>query len=107
MEKGNGWISNEVGGGETTNRLLIDLSVIQLRIKSKDMDILILKTNIRNKKSVKAVAPLLDGRNNISRWNIDLHDIDKVLRIESKDMELTEVVQLIKQAGFYCEELAG
>jgi len=70
------------------------------------MEILILKTNISSKKHVKAVAPLLDGQENISRWNIDLNDIDKVLRIESTEMELTEVVQLIQEAGFYCEELA-
>jgi hypothetical protein len=71
------------------------------------MEVLILKTNIRYKKNVKAVAPLLNGRNSISRWNIDLEDIDKVLRIESDNMELTEVVQLIQEAGFHCEELAG
>lgn len=71
------------------------------------MEVLILKTNIRFKKQVKAVAPLLDGRQNIARWNIDLNDVDKVLRIESKDIQLTEVVQLIHTAGFHCEELAG
>ena len=71
------------------------------------MEVLILKTNIRYKKHVKEIAPLLDGRNSISRWNIDLNDVDKVLRIESNDMELTEVVQLIQEAGFHCEELAG
>jgi hypothetical protein len=49
---------------------------------------------------------LLDGRDSISRWNIDLEDIDKVLRIESNDIELTEIVQLIHNAGFQCEELA-
>ncbi len=70
------------------------------------MEILILKTNIRNRRHVKAVAPLLDARENISRWNIDLNDIDKVLRIESTEIEITEVVQLIQEAGFYCEELA-
>lgn len=71
------------------------------------MEVLVLKTNIRYKKNVRAVAPLLNGRNSISRWNIDLEDIDKVLRIESDNMELTEVVQLIQEAGFHCEELAG
>ncbi|HMC84885.1 MAG TPA: hypothetical protein VKI61_05140 [Chitinophagaceae bacterium] len=70
------------------------------------MEVLILKTNIRYMKQVKTVAPLLDGRDNISRWNIDLEDIDKVLRIESNDIELTEIVQLIQDAGFHCEELA-
>ena len=70
------------------------------------MEVLVLKTNIRYKKHVKEVAPLLDGQNSISRWNIDLNDVDKVLRIESDNMELTEVVQLIHEAGFHCEELA-
>ena len=71
------------------------------------MEVLILKTNIRYKKQVNKVAPLLNERNSIARWNIDLNDIDKVLRIESDDMALTEIVQLIEEAGFYCEELAG
>ena len=71
------------------------------------MEVLILKTNIRYKKQLKTVAPILDGQNNISRWNIDLNDIDKVLRIESNDLEMEEVVQLIQEAGFHCEELAG
>jgi tRNA G26 N,N-dimethylase Trm1 len=71
------------------------------------MEVLILKTNIRYKKQVKEVAPLLNGSDGISRWNIDLEDIDKVLRIESNDMKITEVVQLIQEAGFHCEELAG
>ena len=71
------------------------------------MEVLILKTNIRYKKQLKAVAGLLDGQDNISRWNIDLNDIDKVLRIEANDLEMEHVVQLIQEAGFYCEELAG
>ncbi len=71
------------------------------------MEVLILKTNIRYQKQVKVVAPLLDNRQSIARWNIDLNDVDKVLRIESKDIQLTEVVKLIHAAGFQCEELAG
>ncbi len=71
------------------------------------MEVLILKTNIRYKKNVKAVASLLDEQHRIYKWNIDLKDIDKVLRIESDELELNEVVQLINNAGFHCEELAG
>jgi len=70
------------------------------------MEVLILKTDIRSKKHVKVVAPLLNNHDDISKWNIDLNDVDKVLRIESNDIRLTEVVQLIQKAGFHCEELA-
>ncbi len=71
------------------------------------MEVLILKTNIRFKKQVKAVAPLLNSLNSIANWNIDLQDVDKVLRIESPGMEIAEAVQIIRSAGFHCEELAG
>ena len=70
------------------------------------MEVLILKTNIRYKKHLKDVAPLLNGQDSILRWNIDLQDVDKVLRIEADDMALNDVVQLIQEAGFHCEELA-
>ncbi|MFT3935611.1 MAG: hypothetical protein QM726_18430 [Chitinophagaceae bacterium] len=70
------------------------------------MDILILKTNIRNKRQVKTVAPLLDEQPGITRWNIDLMDIDRVLRIESTAVAMPAVIQLIQEAGFHCEELA-
>ena len=69
------------------------------------MQVLILKTNINSKRQVKAVAPLLNNQEQIARWNIDLHDVDKVLRIESAELAAEEVVQLISEAGFFCEEL--
>ena len=70
------------------------------------MEVLILKTNIRYKKHLKEVEPLLNGQHNILRWNIDLQDRDKVLRIESAELPINEVIQLIQNAGFHCEELA-
>jgi hypothetical protein len=70
------------------------------------MQVLVLKTNIRYKKHLKEVAPLLNGQHNILRWNVDLQDRDKVLRIEAAALAINDVIQLIQQAGFYCEELA-
>ena len=70
------------------------------------MQVLVLKTNIRYKKHLKEVAPLLDSQQNIFRWNVDLQDRDKVLRIESAALPINDVIQLIQNAGFHCEELA-
>jgi copper chaperone len=70
------------------------------------MQVLVLKTNIRYKKHLKEVAPLLDGKHNILRWNVDLQDRDKVLRIEAAALPVNVVIQLIQNAGFDCEELA-
>ncbi|HTL09545.1 MAG TPA: hypothetical protein VL307_14840 [Chitinophagaceae bacterium] len=69
------------------------------------MELLILKTNINNKRQVKTVAPLLNRQARIARWNIDLHDVDKILRIEAAELHADTVVQLITEAGFFCEEL--
>ncbi len=70
------------------------------------MQVLVLKTNIRYKKHLKEVAPLLDGQHNIFRWNVDLQDRDKVLRIEAGALPVNDIIQLIQEAGFHCEELA-
>ena len=70
------------------------------------MEVLVLKTNIRYKKQLKEVEPLLNNQDSILRWNIDLQDRDKVLRIESTALPINDVIQLIQNAGFHCEELA-
>lgn len=70
------------------------------------MQVFVLKTNIRYKKHLKEVAPLLNGQQNILRWNVDLQDRDRVLRIESAALPVNDIIQLIQNAGFHCEELA-
>jgi short-subunit dehydrogenase len=68
-------------------------------------DILIFKTNIRYKKDLHKVAPLLKAEQKIRCWNVDLGDIDKVLRIEAEELTTGQVTELIQQAGYQCEEL--
>jgi uncharacterized pyridoxamine 5'-phosphate oxidase family protein len=70
-----------------------------------DADILIFKTNIKLKKDALKVQPILQGMQNILRYNIDQGDIDNVLRLEVVNIPAITIVQLISQAGFYCEEL--
>ncbi|HMH23926.1 MAG TPA: hypothetical protein VK563_19205 [Puia sp.] len=71
----------------------------------KTSDVLVFKTNIRYKKDLSRVAPLLKAEQKIQCWNVDLGDIDKVLRIEAEELTTGQVTQLIQQAGFKCEEL--
>jgi hypothetical protein len=40
-----------------------------------------------------------------SKWNIDLHDIDKVLRVESIDLTPEAIANVVQMAGYYCVEL--
>lgn len=69
------------------------------------MNILVFKTNIRRKKQINLVGSYIRTEPKIMKWNIDLHDIDKILRIESPDIHPETVERLLQKAGYYCEEL--
>jgi hypothetical protein len=70
------------------------------------MDILVFKTNLRSRKRVSALAPHLENMKGIVRWNVDLQDIDKVLRIECASISARAIEKNLQQAGYFCEELS-
>ena len=41
------------------------------------------------------------------KWNFDLDDCDRILRIEYEDLSVGELMSAMHTAGFMCEELAG
>jgi hypothetical protein len=64
--------------------------------------ILVFKTTIKNKTQVRKVAPLLNGLlSPCAKWNFDLSDCDKVLRIESLYNPIDEkvIIQVIQNCG--------
>ena len=70
------------------------------------MQLFILKTNIKSKQKAATLAPLFENINSVLDWNVDLQDIDKVLRIEAKEtVKESEIINLIRTQGFYCETL--
>jgi copper chaperone CopZ len=69
------------------------------------MEVLVFKTNLRFKKQINAVTPHINNLHGVTRWNVDLYDKDKVLRIESQDLSPRKVEATLQQAGYYCEEL--
>lgn len=68
-------------------------------------NVLVFKTNLRFKKDIEKVKPLLEKLTNIEHWNIDRDDIDKVLRVQSSTVCSEQIVDIIKSAGYACEEL--
>lgn len=69
------------------------------------MKIHILKTDIRTKRNVKTLASFLTD-SSIERWSVDMHDIDKVLKIVTKeDTDEKYFIELIQSQGFFCETL--
>lgn len=69
------------------------------------MEILVFKTNIRNKRQVNIIKPFLKNIEDIREWNVDLQDIDKILRIESIKTSAKDIESIITKAGFECQEL--
>ncbi|MEM6841000.1 MAG: hypothetical protein AAF632_02135 [Bacteroidota bacterium] len=70
------------------------------------MNLIILKTDLTSKKKVRLIAPTLDQHPNISRWNVDTQDIDKVLRIEATaQLSEQKMLRLLQQAGVQGEAL--
>jgi hypothetical protein len=69
------------------------------------MEVLVFKTNIRYKKNVSAIHPHIAKQPGIIKWNVDLKDADKILRIETVDLHPAKIEGIIKNAGYKCEEL--
>lgn len=69
------------------------------------MEILVFKTNIKGKKQVSDIGKYFNDQPFITKWNVDLLDIDKVLRIETPGVASPVIVSLVTNAGYYCEEL--
>jgi hypothetical protein len=70
-----------------------------------DLFILVFKTDIQHREDIQKLKPLLDTKIGASRWSVDLSDVDFVLRVESQRNENQTIIEMIKQAGYHCEEL--
>lgn len=70
------------------------------------MKILVFRTDIKTDKMLEMVKPVLNNHPVISDWSVDTEDIDNVLRIEASDqLNESEVIDLIKPYGLFCEAL--
>ncbi|MBC7920723.1 MAG: hypothetical protein H7Z75_06485 [Ferruginibacter sp.] len=68
-------------------------------------EVLVFKTNIRSKRSLRKLGPLFNNLPGIGTWHVDLADREKVLRIESSGIAPTQVIGLLRQLEFECQEL--
>jgi tRNA(Ser,Leu) C12 N-acetylase TAN1 len=68
-------------------------------------DVLIFRTNINTLEKVKKTDQLLSKHKGIQRWNIDLEDCDKVLRVETAMLQKESVIGILKSHEIFCEEM--
>lgn len=69
------------------------------------MDILVFRTNLRYKKNISEAVRHIEKIPGIQRWNVDLKDCDKVLRIESTNLAPHVVEKTLTDIGYFCKEL--
>ncbi|WP_426484305.1 hypothetical protein [Flavobacterium sp. 2] len=66
----------------------------------------IFKTNIS---AINAECPahyVLNNHKNIEQWSIDCEDVDCVLRVVSETLKPHEIITIITNLGFECQELS-
>lgn len=67
--------------------------------------IYVFKTSVKNKRHIRQLSPLLNNLLRQSKWNFDLADCDKILRIDSEENIVSKIKGLLNIHRFYCEEL--
>lgn len=68
-------------------------------------NILVFATNIKTESDKQKINNVLNNNPEILQWNIDLEDIDCVLRIVSKTLSEEQIIQLIDNQNFECTAL--
>lgn len=69
-------------------------------------NLFIFGTNLQTEKDKQVISKVLNSNNEIERWNIDLEDIDSVLRIESQSLTPEQIIKIITEQDFKCSELS-
>jgi len=67
--------------------------------------VLVFKTNLVSAKDIHRISPVMGDTPGILRWNLDEHDIDNVLRIETSWLLPGDIIRVLTNAGYLCEEL--
>ena len=68
------------------------------------MDILIFKTNVIKDEHVLQLMPHLNSIGGILKWNFDLDDSDKILRVESENLSPRDIEKAVQAVNYDCEE---
>ena len=67
--------------------------------------IFVFKTSVKTKMQIKKLRPHIDKILPNAKWNFDLQDIDKILRIDSKENIVLITIDLLNIHNYSCEEL--
>ncbi len=63
------------------------------------------KTNINCAGCLAKVSPFLNGEHNIDKWEVDTSIPEKILTVETDDINVDRVISVVKSAGFNIERV--
>lgn len=72
----------------------------------KKETVYVFKTDVQTAAQHQALNVLGDLKG-IRDWSIDLEDCDNVLRVVGSGIMAENIIRIMDQLGFYCEELAS
>lgn len=64
----------------------------------------VFRTSVLTGKDIDQLRPHLDKLPQ-NKWNFDLEDCDKILRIDSEREISQAIIRLLQEKGYNCEEL--
>jgi hypothetical protein len=67
--------------------------------------IYVFKTSVMTEKAVKKLTAKFNTFIPNSKWNFDLEDCDKILRVESREVTAKQIIDFLNQYKFECLEL--
>lgn len=67
--------------------------------------IFVFKTSVKTKMQTKKLKQHIDKILPNAKWNFDLEDSDKILRIDSEENIVLIIIDLLNIHNFSCEEL--
>lgn len=63
------------------------------------------KTNINCGACVSKVTPVLDGNEQVEKWDVDTVNPDKILTVEGANIDEEELVHSLKKVGYKAEKI--
>ena len=69
------------------------------------METLKFKTTINCGSCVAKVTPVLDNQEDISKWEVDTENPDKILTVQGADIDEADLVKSLQKIGFKAERV--
>jgi len=70
------------------------------------MKVLVFRTSLKTEDDINRIKPILDSFSKIIEWSVDLEDWESVLRIETSNPKIENIISSrLRGIGFDCEDL--